>query len=768
MRKTFLTVAALMCVVIPNSLAFAGEKDDKPKVSQEEIRKLCHKLSSNDDDVRWQAAKKLIEAGGESTDMLGQILQGEWLEGRKLAAYLLGEIKDPAAVLPLASCLGDDEFHVRWKCAVSLKNIGRPAVDVLCQVLRTGNLQAKYCAAWTLGEIKDPSATAALAETATVEDHHLRWKSVISLKRIGPAAIDELKKLLEDESPKARHCAVWALDMLGGREAIGPLLGAISDAEADVRALAAKALAKYDGPKVRAALEALIEDESNAVRRQAVISLATLGRQIVDGENGAPGDDRAPRWGIYEAVHRQEDGAPDAPDAHLAVDFLTPSQGSRTVEGFCAEDGVWKARIAPDEVGEWFYKMTFTPAGGDAVVTHGMFSCDDSELVGALEVRRAPRPHLRAGGRPVYLAEAPLPVRGLPRAFAPWKALLDACAKHGFNLLRLDVQRLLFEAANAGQGRPNVMSLIDDILTHGHTHGIYFILTLFDEDHLRDDASWNVSAYNADNGGPLEAGNRLPMFYDPVSGEIARMQEDDIRGVIVRAGAHANVIFELCRNFNEHGSAVPFAKSWVQKRLGLFESCARPVMLSAADDAGRLCTVDGIDIAGIREGAAPEGRLPALPAECPADAPGAVSEMWLAMVGGGGPVSWTRTPAADVEDTIRFVGQAEKRVRVLLEFAGNEDFYALRPDAAAVLSSPPGVRVAAQSAGKRAVLYLAGSADGGEVVRLGMPAGEYEVRWLDARAGSERRVDNGTQDQGFIELRCPRFSDGIVAWVTVK
>lgn len=45
MRKSFLVITALLCVIFSNSLALAGEeKDDKPQVSREEIRKLCRKL----------------------------------------------------------------------------------------------------------------------------------------------------------------------------------------------------------------------------------------------------------------------------------------------------------------------------------------------------------------------------------------------------------------------------------------------------------------------------------------------------------------------------------------------------------------------------------------------------------------------------------------------------------------------------------------------------------------------------------------------------
>ena len=335
-RKARLQLIAIAILAL-SALRAPAEEKEEPKYTQAQIKELCFKLSSNDDDVRWDAAKKLIEAGSQSTEMLSRILVGEWLEGRKLAAYLLGEIKDPAAVLPLASCLGDSEFHVRWKCAVSLKAIGKPSVISLSQVLRTGNLNAQYCAAWTLGEIKDPRATLALAETATSDDYHLRWKSTISLKRIGRPAVEELKRLLKDDRVKARRCAVWALDQLGGKAAADLLLDAIADPDDEVRCRAAAALSKYDRADVRTALEGLVEDKSAAVRRQAVISIAKLGRQIVPGDE-APGNGRVAKWGLYEVVHRHDGALPAAPEAAMEVRFLTPSQGSRVVRGFRAGD----------------------------------------------------------------------------------------------------------------------------------------------------------------------------------------------------------------------------------------------------------------------------------------------------------------------------------------------------------------------------------------------------------------------------------------------
>jgi len=752
-RKSLLILAALLG---------AAEAADKPALyTSEQILDLCHKLSSNDEKVRWETARKLTEAGPHATDTLCQILQGEWLEGRKLAAYLLGEIKDPKSIIPLASCLGDSEFHVRWKCAVTLKNIGGPAVETLTQVLRTGNLNARHCAAWALGEIRDPRATLPLAESATAEDHDLRWKSVISLKRIGPPALAELQHVLKQDNVQGRRCGVWAIDQLGGPEAekagaVESLLDAIADTDEEVRQRAAAALARYERPDVRVALEKMIDDADGEVRRQAIRSIATLGKP--QDEAAADTVARVPRWQAFTIEFSPEGDPP--PDAALTVTLQTPSQASSTITGFPAGDG-WQACIAPGETGEWFYKLTFTAAGRETV-RHGMFTCDASELAGPLALAAEPRPHLTADGKPLTLIEAPLP-RRLPAAIEQWKPFLEACGEHGFNLVRLDLP--LLEAA-AGGGSA---ALLNEIIVTGHENGIYFLLTLFNEDHLRDDAFWAQSPYNAANGGPVDTEMRLPMFYDPISPGIAAMQRDYIRNTVIRAGAHANVMLELCRNFNTGGAAVPFARAWVQERLKLPAGCGRLVMLSAGDDADSLCGQEGIDIAGIAPGGAPPAnKLPAGIAPCPADAASAVAAGWRAAIGNGGFASWNSTPAAGMTDAVRFVQQAEGRAWVLRAFASGDTFYAFKPDDSVVLGTSPGISAVAQTAQRRALVFIGDSANGGETVTLGMAAGKYEINWYDARIGEYRKPDSGRQDQGIIELKCPRFTGGILAEVVVE
>ena len=181
-----------ICMLAACSLAAGGE-DIKPTPDElKRYRELCFEMGNENEATRWRAAGELMKAGPKAIGPLSEILKGDWLEGRRMVAYMLGEIKHPAAIGPLANALGDGDFHVRWKAAVSLRNIGAPSTEALIGVLAGGNLEARCCAAWALGEIRAPEAAGPLCRTLADPDDELATKARVSLGRLGLAAIEPL------------------------------------------------------------------------------------------------------------------------------------------------------------------------------------------------------------------------------------------------------------------------------------------------------------------------------------------------------------------------------------------------------------------------------------------------------------------------------------------------------------------------------------------------------------------------------------------------
>jgi len=493
-----------------------------------------------------------------------------------------------------------------------------------------------------------------------------------------------------------------------------------------------------------------------------VISLARLGKAADVAERKGVGDDHVAQWRTYEIIYRPLRPMPS--DAVLEAVFLTPGQGSITVPGFRA-DGGWKVRIAPGQPGEWFYKITL--ASGERVETkHGMFSCDQSELAAALAVNTKPRPHIcrvqsdGTCGKPVFLIEAPTPADGFPLDADAWKPLIDACSARGFNLMRLDLSALLLYAEP--DAKQATERFLDAIVRYGHEKGVYLLLTLLDE-----------SRVQARGFGPLAPGAVFPMAYDPTAADVSAIQEGYIAGVIARMGGCANVLFELCRGFNTNRSAVPFARGWAEKRMKLFAGVPRAAgaaaaMLSPAEDAASICAAEGVQVAGVPDLQLAGERAAGLVVPCPDDPSDALALAWLAAMANASLVSWSSSNVNSLDDAVRFVEQAGGAPKVLADYVATEDLFAFRVDPAMALAVPPGMRIVALNAGRRAIIFIAGNSQGGEMVRIGMPTGEFTVRWMSIRTGLCDDPVAGKQDRGAIELQCPRCTGGMLAEIDVR
>ena len=133
----------------------------------------------------------------------------------------------------------------------------------------------------TLPRGNDSDPIADQIKALTHPSFNERFRAQTALAKAGETALGPVQSALADATidPLAKRHLVWALDAVaGGRpEATFPLMDALKDPSADVRAQAARGLGERNVPLATPNLVALLADQEPAVRLQAVIALGRTG-----------------------------------------------------------------------------------------------------------------------------------------------------------------------------------------------------------------------------------------------------------------------------------------------------------------------------------------------------------------------------------------------------------------------------------------------------------------------------------------------------------
>ncbi len=132
-----------------------------------------------------QAVKKSPQNEVAVTELIQQLKDDDW-STRKVAAYALGEIKDPRAVEPLIALLKDKYWSVQKAAAYALGESKDPrAVEPLIALLKDKDWLVREAAAFSLGEIRDARAVSALmAALSSDTDRDLRMIAAEALRKI--------------------------------------------------------------------------------------------------------------------------------------------------------------------------------------------------------------------------------------------------------------------------------------------------------------------------------------------------------------------------------------------------------------------------------------------------------------------------------------------------------------------------------------------------------------------------------------------------------
>ena len=176
---------------------------------------------------------------------------------RQEAAFALGQIGHRSARVALEQALGDGDGDVRANAVEALGKLGDPAATPrLGQMLRQGTLQQRMRACESLWRLADTSAAGALIAALSERDPGVRWRVAYALEKLAlPARIVP---------------------------AVAPLL---SDADALVRAHAARTLGREKSPLATTALLAALNDDDAAVTVNVLRAL----QLVADGSHAGTG-----------------------------------------------------------------------------------------------------------------------------------------------------------------------------------------------------------------------------------------------------------------------------------------------------------------------------------------------------------------------------------------------------------------------------------------------------------------------------------------------
>ena len=211
------------------------------------------------------------------TEQIAALKDEDWAI-RGEAAGLLGNFKDPRAVVPLISLLRDQDRSVREAAIEALRSIGAPAVETVGTCLTEPDLSVQESASAILAAIADERALAPLIKVLHSDDWIVRMHAAKALGRVRNAdAVEPLMPLLQDKVKAVREEAAAALAAIGDAS-IPHLLKALQHEDWLVRLHAVESLGRSRSKRaVEPLLSVLFNDQDSAVREDAVRALGDIG-----------------------------------------------------------------------------------------------------------------------------------------------------------------------------------------------------------------------------------------------------------------------------------------------------------------------------------------------------------------------------------------------------------------------------------------------------------------------------------------------------------
>lgn len=182
------------------------------------------------------------------------------------------------------AALNDPDHRARLRAIAALQQLReeRAVAPLIVLLAADENARVRAAAAQTLGKRGDPRAIYPLIAALSDAADDVREHAVVALERLGdPRAASAIFPLINDPSASVRYDATRAAAKLGGAGAIEPLMRALRDPDHNPGGLptgdpSVNAALAIIGEPARAPLLAALQDASAMVRARAAASLYGL------------------------------------------------------------------------------------------------------------------------------------------------------------------------------------------------------------------------------------------------------------------------------------------------------------------------------------------------------------------------------------------------------------------------------------------------------------------------------------------------------------
>ena len=154
-------------------------------LGEDAIPALLDLTHSTDVDARWWALRTLAQSPLARTEWLVPFLDDSAPEIRQCAALGLANKPDESAIPQLVHALSDEDTLVGNLAVKALVNIGKPAVPLLNEKVKSGQQSARILALRALVEIRDPRAIPVMMQVMGENSALLQHWAKEGLERLG-------------------------------------------------------------------------------------------------------------------------------------------------------------------------------------------------------------------------------------------------------------------------------------------------------------------------------------------------------------------------------------------------------------------------------------------------------------------------------------------------------------------------------------------------------------------------------------------------------